>query len=217
MAQTSGLRLLRSGCLRLGERYLRSAAVSAPATSFGSSIQDAKATRKGVVDLVEQQVATGNTGRLFAVVHMDGQQFKVTENDVIILHHNRPLDIGDRIRLEKVLMVGAKDFSLFGRPLLPAKLAEVEATVIEKTLTSADPRFHMVPAKNFHHLLCMSIACFANVLIIVIGVSHFCPLECVIVAKANGPVAPIEERQMRWQHSLQLFLMTLRRLEPQLV
>lgn len=56
-------------------------------------------------------------------------------------------------------MVGAKDFSLFGRPLLPADMATVEATVIEKTLTAADPRFHMVPAKNFHHLVCMSIAC----------------------------------------------------------
>lgn len=130
MAQSSGLRLLRPGYLRLAERYLRSATVSAPATS-APSIQDAKAAKKGatysychltavkmriagVVDLVKQQVATGNTGRLFAVVHVGGQQFKVTENDVILLHHNRPLDIGDRIRLEKVCNVDMlSDCSLF--------------------------------------------------------------------------------------------------------
>lgn len=56
----------------------------------------------GVIELVEQQVAAKNTGRLFAVVYLCGQQFKVTDNDVIILHHNRPLDVGDRIHLEKV-------------------------------------------------------------------------------------------------------------------
>lgn len=58
----------------------------------------------------------------------------------------------------QVLMVGAKDFSLFGRPLLPPKAVTVEATVVEKTLTSADVRFNMVPAKNIRHLVCKSIA-----------------------------------------------------------
>ena len=44
-------------------------------------------------------------------------------------------DIGQRIRLEKVLLVGSKDFTLIGRPFLPRDQISVEATVVEKTLT----------------------------------------------------------------------------------
>ena len=43
--------------------------------------------------------------------------------------------LGQRIRLEKVLLVGSKDFTLIGRPFLPRDQISVEATVVEKTLT----------------------------------------------------------------------------------
>lgn len=43
--------------------------------------------------------------RLFAVVYINGRQFKVGENDLITLQDNLPLDIGDKIRLEKVLFL----------------------------------------------------------------------------------------------------------------
>ena len=33
------------------------------------------------------------------------------------------------------MMIGSRDFSLFGRPLLPPGQVEVEATVVEKTLS----------------------------------------------------------------------------------
>ena len=41
--------------------------------------------------------------RLFAVVYVNGRQFKVGENDLISLSGNIPVDIGDKIKLEKVL------------------------------------------------------------------------------------------------------------------
>ncbi|KAF8359195.1 mrpl-21 [Pristionchus pacificus] len=76
--------------------------------------------------------------RLFAVVHVNDRQWKVTTGDLIQLEGASPLEHGDRIKLEKVLAVGAADFSLFGRPLLPADHVTVEATVVERSHKSPE-------------------------------------------------------------------------------
>uniref|UniRef100_A0A8C7EC78 Large ribosomal subunit protein bL21m n=1 Tax=Nothoprocta perdicaria TaxID=30464 RepID=A0A8C7EC78_NOTPE len=78
-------------------------------------------------------IATGQYGRLFAVVHFASKQWKVTSEDLIMMDNELEAECGDRIRLEKVLLVGADDFTLIGRPLLGKELVRVEATVIEKT------------------------------------------------------------------------------------
>jgi large subunit ribosomal protein L21 len=57
-------------------------------------------------------------GRLFAVVYINGRQRKITTEDIIIVEGQFPPDIGDRIKLEKVLLVGSKDFTVIGRPML---------------------------------------------------------------------------------------------------
>ena len=43
--------------------------------------------------------------------------------------------LGAKIILQKLMALGGRDFALLGRPLLPLDLANVEATVIEKTLS----------------------------------------------------------------------------------
>ena len=43
--------------------------------------------------------------------------------------------IGSKIVINKLLALGSQDFTLLGRPVLPRDLANVEATVIEKTLS----------------------------------------------------------------------------------
>ncbi|KYO41589.1 39S ribosomal protein L21, mitochondrial isoform B [Alligator mississippiensis] len=86
-----------------------------------------------VVQRVNEMIATGQYGRLFAVVHLASKQWKVTSEDLILMENVLPAECGDRIRLEKVLLVGADDFTLIGRPLLGKDLVRVEATVIEKT------------------------------------------------------------------------------------
>ncbi|XP_010220308.1 PREDICTED: 39S ribosomal protein L21, mitochondrial [Tinamus guttatus] len=78
-------------------------------------------------------IATGQYGRLFAVVHFASKQWKVTAEDLIMMDNVLEAECGDRIRMEKVLLVGADDFTLIGRPLLGKELVRVEATVIEKT------------------------------------------------------------------------------------
>ncbi|KAM9223421.1 large ribosomal subunit protein bL21m isoform 2-T2 [Leptosomus discolor] len=63
-------------------------------------------------------IATGQYGRLFAVVHFASKQWKITSEDLIMMDNVLEAECGDRIRMEKVLLVGADDFTLIGRPLL---------------------------------------------------------------------------------------------------
>ncbi|VDM94234.1 unnamed protein product [Onchocerca ochengi] len=96
-----------------------------------------------VVDAVEQEWKQKNV-RLFAVVYIDKRQFRVSENDLIVLYDNVPLDVGDKIKLEKVLAVGGKNFTLFGRPLIHSPTVTVNATVVEKTTSYPQLRYLMI-------------------------------------------------------------------------
>ncbi|KAI6240077.1 39S ribosomal protein L21, mitochondrial [Aphelenchoides fujianensis] len=90
--------------------------------------------------------------RLFAVIAFNGRQFKVNEGDIIHIEHNVPLQVSDRIKLEKVLAVGGADFTLLGRPLLNPEMVSVKATVIEKTTTSPEPAYTKVAGKKIEKL-----------------------------------------------------------------
>ncbi|XP_004065534.1 39S ribosomal protein L21, mitochondrial [Oryzias latipes] len=94
-----------------------------------------------VVSAVNRRIQNQDFGRLFAVVHFAGRQWKVTNEDLILIENHIDAECGERIRVEKVLLVGAEDFTLVGRPLLGRELARVEATVIEKT--ESWPKVHM--------------------------------------------------------------------------
>lgn len=48
-------------------------------------------------------IADGKQGRLFAIIHVAGKQFKVTDGDVIIIEGYWPPNVGDKISLDKVL------------------------------------------------------------------------------------------------------------------
>lgn len=71
--------------------------------------------------------------KVFAVVHLAGKQFKVANNDIIMTNNKIEAKCGDMIRLEKVLAVGGRTFTLVGKPLLKRDLVNVEAMVMEKT------------------------------------------------------------------------------------
>ncbi|XP_044536458.1 39S ribosomal protein L21, mitochondrial [Gracilinanus agilis] len=94
-----------------------------------------------VLRRVNELIATGQYGRLFAVVHFASRQWKVTNGDLILIENTLDAKCGERIRMEKVLLVGADDFTLIGKPLLGLDLVRVEATVIEKT--ESWPRIYM--------------------------------------------------------------------------
>ncbi|XP_073460662.1 large ribosomal subunit protein bL21m isoform X2 [Aquarana catesbeiana] len=94
-----------------------------------------------LVKNVNNLIATGQFGRLFAVVHFASKQWKITDEDLVLIHVPVEAQCGDRIRLEKVLLVGSDNFTLIGKPLLGKDLVRVEATVIEKT--ESHPKINM--------------------------------------------------------------------------
>ncbi|KAG8522550.1 39S ribosomal protein L21, mitochondrial, partial [Galemys pyrenaicus] len=102
-----------------------------------------------LVAKVNQLIAGGQHGRLFAVVHFASRQWKVTAEDLILVENALDAACGERIRLEKVLLVGAADFTILGRPLLRQDLVRVEATVIEKTESWPKVNMKFKKRKNY--------------------------------------------------------------------
>ncbi|XP_042878336.1 39S ribosomal protein L21, mitochondrial-like [Penaeus japonicus] len=103
---------------------------------------------ESVINKVNEQIIKKSHGRLFAVVYVHGHQHLVTPEDLVVVQGVFPPSIGDVIRLEKVLCVGGQDFTLFGRPLLQKDLVNVEATVVEKTLSHCRVYFYNRRRKN---------------------------------------------------------------------
>ncbi|VDN40119.1 unnamed protein product [Gongylonema pulchrum] len=60
-----------------------------------------------VMNVIKKEWQEKNT-RLFAIVYINRRQFKVSENDLIVLYGNVPLDIGDKINLEKVRFLNSE-------------------------------------------------------------------------------------------------------------
>ena len=116
------------------------------------------------------------------MVHITGKQFKVTKGDVIIIEGYWPPTAGDKISLDKVyfvyclikiaklykfndfislfcyytqiLLVGAADFTLIGRPLIERGLVTVHATIIEKTLSHTKTHFKKKRRKQYKRINC---------------------------------------------------------------
>lgn len=59
-------------------------------------------TCQSVIKNVNELVKKETEGRLFAVVHLAGKQYKVTDGDIIIIEGYWAPTIADKIRLEKV-------------------------------------------------------------------------------------------------------------------
>lgn len=57
-----------------------------------------------VVQKVNGLIQSGEYGRLFAVVQFAGRQWKVTNEDLILIENHIDAECGDRIRLEKVCL-----------------------------------------------------------------------------------------------------------------
>ncbi|TRY73951.1 hypothetical protein TCAL_05556 [Tigriopus californicus] len=105
-----------------------------------------QAQAEEVISLVDEQIQNQSYGRLFAVLYADQRQFKVTPGDLIMLNHDLGIIPGSKIVLDKVLLVGGRDFSLIGRPVLPRDLVQIDATVVEKALSK--PIFHFFTGRR---------------------------------------------------------------------
>jgi large subunit ribosomal protein L21 len=83
--------------------------------------------------------------RLFAVIHMFGKQRLVTNGDLIMVDQHLPLECGEKLLINKCLVLGGKDFSIIGRPLIDTDLFKINATVVEKTMTDHKCYYRHVP------------------------------------------------------------------------
>merc|ERR1719376_1152061 len=79
-------------------------------------------------------------------------QYKVTAEDILTVKHEFPPKAGEKLRLEKVLAVGGKDFTLFGQPLLSREVVKVEATVVEKTLSPTRIWFMYIKRRGYFNI-----------------------------------------------------------------
>ncbi|XP_071573213.1 large ribosomal subunit protein bL21m [Temnothorax nylanderi] len=127
-----------------------------PISDYQTEVQEWDEEREkictDVTNEINNQIATDKVGRMFAIVQVCGKQFKVTQYDIIIIEGFWPPNIGDTLKLEKVLMVGSKDFTLIGRPILNRELVSIDATVIEKTLSHTKTRFRFRPRKQYRRI-----------------------------------------------------------------
>ncbi|EFO88351.1 hypothetical protein CRE_12251 [Caenorhabditis remanei] len=114
---------------------------SSVSTSSEAQVIDTDRIQKEVFKSISEEVAENQRQRLFAVVYVNGRQWKVSDGDLINLEGNLPLNVGDEIKLEKVLMVGGANFSLFGRPLLDSNTVSVDAVVVEKKTTNPELKY----------------------------------------------------------------------------
>jgi len=121
------------------------------------SPEEERKAQNVIVERINQQVKENSEGRLFAIVHINGKQFKVTPEDIITVQRSFLPTLGDQIRFQKVLLVGGKDFTLVGSPLLDQDLVRVEATVVEKTLSYTKITFLMQKRKSYRRYKFMKV------------------------------------------------------------
>ncbi|XP_044138079.1 LOW QUALITY PROTEIN: 39S ribosomal protein L21, mitochondrial-like [Bufo gargarizans] len=119
-----------------------------PKIKLPDLVEEAEEHRE-LVTKVNGLIATGQFGRLFAVIHFASKQWKVTNKDLVLINYSVDAQCGEGIRLEKVLMVGSHNFTLVGKPLLGKDLVRVEATVIEKT--ESYPKINMKFWRRHRH------------------------------------------------------------------
>ena len=83
---------------------------------------------------------------VFAVVELNGAQYKVVEDDLIMSDLLRGVDVASRLQLTNVLLLGSAEWSVIGRPVVPG--ASVECVVEEHAKTDKVLVFHKKRRKN---------------------------------------------------------------------
>jgi len=77
--------------------------------------------------VIDYKVAPGGALTMFAIVATSGKQFKVSEGDRILVDRV-PVNVGQTVRLDSVLLLGGESKPLIGTPFVDG--AAVEATVV---------------------------------------------------------------------------------------
>lgn len=114
--------------------------------------EENKVKSRAIIEKVNIHIASGDTGRLFAIIHAQGKQYRVARDDILIIPRNWPPTQFDKLTFEKVLLVGGPSFSLIGKPILPNNLVKVRGAVVNKDLTHTKIRFRYITGHRIHKL-----------------------------------------------------------------
>lgn len=109
-------------------------------TIVGDSVSVAEVTTE------EERNNIGN-GALFAVVKVQGKQYRVMEGDVIMTDKIEKAEIGDSMQLSEVLFAGGEDMTIVGAPTVDN--IKVDSVVEEQTKTEKIHVFKKKRRKGF--------------------------------------------------------------------
>ena len=68
----------------------------------------------------------------YAVVEINSQKFLITKNDLVTTHRLRDVGVGDEIKLNRVLELGSRDYTIKGQPLVTEAFYSIKSTVVEQ-------------------------------------------------------------------------------------
>lgn len=69
--------------------------------------------------------------KIYAVVHLFSFRFHITRNDLIVCHRMKGVQIGDILRLNRVIELGTEKATLKGRPWVNPDYYHIEACVMD--------------------------------------------------------------------------------------
>ncbi|CAG8554220.1 748_t:CDS:2 [Funneliformis mosseae] len=99
---------------------------SLPPSKYPPNTPSFSTTTKEYLDRLRDQL------HYYAVIEIRSQKFLITKNDLVIAHRLRDLDVGDEIKLNRVLELGSKDYTIKGKPLVSEAFYNIKATVVEQ-------------------------------------------------------------------------------------
>jgi len=89
--------------------------------------------------------------QIFAVVDIQGRQFKVTENDMVMVNYIKGVEVGDQLAFDHVYLVAGRNFTVLGKPFVPK--VSIVATVREQTTTKEINVFKMKRRTGYRKLM----------------------------------------------------------------
>ncbi|VVC98618.1 39S ribosomal protein L21, mitochondrial [Leptidea sinapis] len=140
--------LIRTGLQRLASIFSSGHGGFGLFSRFATQNHCISETTKDVISTCNKLIEE-RSSRNFAIVHLLGKQWRVTDGDLLVVEGYWPPNIGDNITLDKVMLAATKDFSLIGRPLVQPGLVTVTATVISKGLSHTKTHFKKKRRKQY--------------------------------------------------------------------
>eukprot|EP01039_Chlorochromonas_danica_P010151 gene10151-11234_t len=80
----------------------------------------------------ENSAPPSKTNDVFAVITLQGKQYKITQDDVIVSDKIDGMDIGDIVTAPSVLLLGSRNTTIIGRPSIAGARVTLEVEEVTK-------------------------------------------------------------------------------------